>query len=85
LTGLTGFLGLFFFSSFQMKLEKLNPPSAENYFFYKYPVPVCIFIVPVNLLKFMSLFTLAAGDWGLDALIRRAAKRKNPINPVNPV
>jgi hypothetical protein len=33
----------------------------------------------------MSLFTLAAGDWGLTALIRRAVKRENPENPVNPV
>jgi hypothetical protein len=30
-TGLTGLLGLFFFSSFQMKLEKPNPPAAENF------------------------------------------------------
>jgi len=28
-TGLSGLSGLFFFSSFQMKLEKLNPLSAE--------------------------------------------------------
>jgi hypothetical protein len=30
-------------------------------------------------------FLFAAGDWGLDALFRRAAKRENPVDPVNPV
>jgi hypothetical protein len=33
----------------------------------------------------MSMFTLAGGDWGLVILFWRMAKRKNPINPVNPV
>ena len=46
----------------------------------------------------MSMFLLAGGDWGLAALFqpsliqisygaasRRAAKRENPTNPVNPV
>ena len=31
------------------------------------------------------MFTLAGGDWGLGALFRRATKRENPTNPVNPV
>ena len=29
--------------------------------------------------------TFAGGDWGLAALFRRAAKKVNPNNPVNPV
>jgi hypothetical protein len=33
----------------------------------------------------MSVFTLAEGDWDLGALIRRATKKENPVNPVNPV
>jgi hypothetical protein len=30
-------------------------------------------------------FLFAGGDWGLGALIRRAAKRKKPVNPASPV
>jgi hypothetical protein len=33
----------------------------------------------------MGVFTLAEGDCGLGALFRRATKKENPINPVNPV
>ena len=33
----------------------------------------------------MSVLTFAGGDWCLGALFWRAAKKENPINPVNPV
>ena len=33
----------------------------------------------------MSVSTLAEGDCGLGTLIWIAAKRENPVNPVNPV
>jgi hypothetical protein len=37
----------------------------------------------ITSLYFSILF--AGGDWCLGALIWRAAKRENPVNPVNPV
>jgi hypothetical protein len=89
----TGFTGLFRIIFFLFQFPDETGKTQSAFSGIKWFIKINFFVVPVSAgFKSNSLITLlwfpilfAGGDWCLSALVRRAPKRENPVNPVDPV